>query len=518
MGKTSYVSVTDQFCGAGGSTTGAKQAGAEVVLALNHWELAVETHNTNHPDVAHECTDIQACDPRRYRSTTVLITSPECTNHSLAKGQKRKNQHQMDLFGSPVVSEEADRSRATMWDVVRFSEYHRYEVVVVENVVDARYWITWDAWKMAMAALGYESKDIYLNSKFFPPTPQSRDRMYVVFWRRGNKAPELEHRPSTYCPKCGGYHEAFQSWKNPGKKWGKYGQQYVYRCSQCATEVVPPFYAAWNAIDWSLRGERIMDRRKPLSENTIKRIESGLRRYGADPVLITSRYTSGIDCRVRHLTDAMPTQPADASHGICVPPAFILGSEYDADGGKTRSALDEVFWTQTTQQTTGVCVPPLIVENFGTSTAKPALKALGTITAGGINHGLLVGNYSPGWCRATWDAAGTITTNDHHGLVTSESLSCFLQYYYNGQQTSHVADAMDTVTTTDRAGIVKPAGVRVEDCEYRMLRPHEIQLAMAFPKQYRVLGSGRQQVKQLGNAVTPPVMQWIMDRVIKSLS
>jgi site-specific DNA-cytosine methylase len=85
--KKSYITVTDQFCGAGGSSIGATAAGAELRLALNHWKLAVETHNTNFPNAGHDCTDISACDPRRYPSTDVLITSPECTNHSLAKGK-----------------------------------------------------------------------------------------------------------------------------------------------------------------------------------------------------------------------------------------------------------------------------------------------------------------------------------------------------------------------------------------------------------------------------------------------
>jgi DNA (cytosine-5)-methyltransferase 1 len=88
--KNSYVTVTDQFCGAGGSSLGATLAGAEIKLALNHWKLAIETHNSNFPNVAHDCTDISACDPRRYPSSDILITSPECTNHSWLK-VKREN-------------------------------------------------------------------------------------------------------------------------------------------------------------------------------------------------------------------------------------------------------------------------------------------------------------------------------------------------------------------------------------------------------------------------------------------
>jgi DNA (cytosine-5)-methyltransferase 1 len=51
-----------------------------------------------------------------------------------------------------------------------------------------------------------------------------------------------------------------------------------------------------------------------------------------------------------------------------------------------------------------------------------------------------------------------------------------------------------------------------------MLQPHEIQHAMAFPKDYVILGAGRDKVKQLGNAVTPPVLRMIMERCVESLS
>lgn len=95
--QSSHITVTDQFCGAGGSSQGVRRfaqranlgSGLEVRLALNHWKLAIDTHNTNFPEAIHECTDIQACDPRRYPSTTILVTSPECTNHSVAKGRKQ---------------------------------------------------------------------------------------------------------------------------------------------------------------------------------------------------------------------------------------------------------------------------------------------------------------------------------------------------------------------------------------------------------------------------------------------
>ena len=43
--KNSYITATDQFCGAGGSTSGAKLAGVEVKMALNHWGLVAKKLN-----------------------------------------------------------------------------------------------------------------------------------------------------------------------------------------------------------------------------------------------------------------------------------------------------------------------------------------------------------------------------------------------------------------------------------------------------------------------------------------
>ena len=260
MRKSSSLTVTDQFCGAGGSSLGAMAAGAELVLAMNHWDLAVETHNTNFPNTLHDCTDIRACDPRRYPRTDILITSPECMNHSMAKGRKRKQQAQLSLWEAPKIDPAAERSRATMLDVPRFAEYHQYECIIVENVVEARDWILFDEWLLMMQKLGYIWEIVYFNSMFAHPTPQSRDRMYVVFWKKGNPAPDLRFTPLAWCACCGKDVASIQSWKNPLKRSGRYGKQYVYRCPDCAGVVVPYYYAAMNAINWQLPIQRISDR------------------------------------------------------------------------------------------------------------------------------------------------------------------------------------------------------------------------------------------------------------------
>lgn len=110
------LTLTDLFCGAGGSSTGAIAVpGVSVRIASNHWDLAVETHNTNHPDADHLCADLSQIDPRRFPRTDILWASPECTNHSVAKGRKRADS-QPDLFGEVLPDAAAERSRATMWE------------------------------------------------------------------------------------------------------------------------------------------------------------------------------------------------------------------------------------------------------------------------------------------------------------------------------------------------------------------------------------------------------------------
>ncbi|MFG1629003.1 DNA cytosine methyltransferase, partial [Kribbella sp. NPDC049227] len=290
------TTMTDLFCGAGGSSTGAVQVpGVTVKLAANHWDLAVETHNSNHPTTDHDCADLSQVEPRRYPRTDILWASPECTNHSQAKGKKRNSAAMPDLFGDTLPDEAAERSRATMWDVVRFAEHHRYDAIVVENVVDAALWVLWPAWRSGLDALGYCVHVVYLNSMHAQagglPAPQSRDRLYVVAHLRKTSCPDLNRwtRPKAWCVGCGQLVRAMQAWKKPERTWGRYRAQYVWRCPNvaCRNQVVEPgWLPAAAAIDWSLTGVRIGDRSRPLADKTMARIRAGLERYVRPELLV----------------------------------------------------------------------------------------------------------------------------------------------------------------------------------------------------------------------------------------
>jgi DNA (cytosine-5)-methyltransferase 1 len=596
--KKSYLTASDQFCGCGGSSSGAEESGFEIALALNHWKLAIETHNTNFPNARHDCTDVSACDPRRYPSTDILITSPECTNHSVANG-KKKAKAQMDLFNSGKQDAAAERSRATMWDVVRFAEYHQYNAIITENVVDARKWVLYDAWINAMHNLGYNHKCCFLNSMHFWPTPQSRDRMYVVFWKKGNKAPDLEYTPLAHCPKCECNVNAIQSWKKNQKSW-KYGNNggYVYCCPVCTTIVEPYYYAAFNCIDWSIPGKRIGDRKIPLKGNTERRIRKGIKMFPNYPFNILSAYGetargdvrsclnplytqttydmqgvvqpfmvnnsfNGDESRIIDLRqanpsfttqlnqglvqpfiinnqqqdsaehrikgsmqDVLPTCSTYANFGLLAPAPIIIKGEHTGSesGSYVRSSL-EAMQTQTTSDGSGILTSkPMIVELNSTGKAFPAAeKALSCLTAGGNNQGLftmpvMVENKGQSTARRSTEAAGTFTTKTHHGILTDKAFESFLTYQNGGSDVnSHITRPAGAFATNDRHALVSYTEPEYEDCYYRTLKAHEVKKGMAFQDGYIVLGTSKEQVKQAGNAVTPPVMKWLTQRVKESL-
>ena len=292
------LTATDLFCGAGGSSLGLEKVRCpdcgrsliEVKYALNHWDLAIQAHNMNFPNADHAINGAGEVAPTVFGYTDLGWFSPECTNYSSAKGAKDN-------------SEAALRSRATFNDIIRFVGHWKYAAVMVENVVEARLWCdevghdpqcrcgaTFGTWYRHMLNVGYDGEIVYFNSQFAFPTPQSRDRMYVVFWRRGITRPNLDFTPPSWCSHCETVVPGVQTWKKASKgsvrtfdglfKWGRYGTQYTYNCPTCAHPVAPAVTGAKTIIDWSLPAQKIGERAKPLADNTMKRIRKGLQYIG----------------------------------------------------------------------------------------------------------------------------------------------------------------------------------------------------------------------------------------------
>jgi DNA (cytosine-5)-methyltransferase 1 len=553
--KKSYLTFTDQFCGAGGSTIGAKKVGLEGRMALNHWKLAIETHLTNHPEIAHDCTDISACDPKRYPATDLLITSPECTTHSPAGGSRRAKP-QRDLFLAAEDPATA-RSRATMWDVPRFAEFHEYNLIIVENVVEAyTQWPLFATWLQAMHVLGYDHKIVCLNSMFCHPTPQSRDRLYVVFWRKGNRAPKLDFRPPAYCMRCEKDVRGRQTWKN-GRAVGKYRTQYIYTCPTCRSEVQPFYFAALNALDLSLPAQRIGDRSRALRPRTLDRIRFGLEKYGNRSLLVTTNQTNRLGGRVRTTLHPHFTQPACNVTGL-VQPHVLVDTGYSHSNSRRTRGLEEPLPSQTAQLSAALVGLPFIT-NAGSNSAMcgaddPMPTQTCTERLAAVLPAAVVTQRGNPSRRGLDEPLQSVCTNVHHMLVQGSALltlrdsrgvgyllrtldealgtqvaSCsqdalisrvpFIASQYRTHNVSPIDHAVPTLSTVDRHALVSPGEeISVDDCYFRMLQPHEIGAAMAFPEDYVVLGNKRDKVKQFGNAVTPPVMEWLIRQATASLA
>lgn len=562
------ITITDLFAGAGGSSSGAASVpGVRVAIAANHWRLAVDVHADNHRDTEHACVDLHHEDPRNFPHTDILWASPECKKWSVANSKAKALS--IEMGGDPTLfddvpvelissdEDEINRSRMLMFDVLRFVEYHRYRAVIVENVVDVatqpKYAAAWQAWQRCLRKLGYSYRVVSLNSMHAQllgePAPQSRDRLYIVAWPTGERAPDIERalRPAAWCVRCDHRVEARQAWKQ-GRTVGRYRAQYIYACPDCGDQVEPGWLPAASAIDWALPAERIADRKRPLSDKTMARIREGLRRYGSVPHLTQFRE------RVRTIDPAaapLPTIVADvANHGLVSPRGIVVeaaGNTYDSadprhpqhgepgaytrawptseplrtlhttaskallipvEGrdGKAAASVEAPMRTQTCRNETGLLVP-----SGGTwhEQAHPVTDPMRTLTTR-EPHGLLVPYYSGSEAaKPTSEPIGTLTTVDHYALVTLRGTNA----------PKPVTAPLDTVAASgNHHGLMSVTEEDVMACRFRMLEPHEIAAGMSFPLDYRWQGTKRERVRLAGNAVTPPAARDLVACVVEALS
>lgn len=599
------ATVTDLFCGAGGSSLGGELAGASLRLALNHWPRAIETHATNFGHADHDCNDVSSLSTARirgYPDSDLLFASPECTNHSLAKGAKRRKPQASSLFDDgPAGDDEAERSRATMWDVVRFADQkrlkgHPYKAIVVENVPDAFWWgperrgypngdgTLFDVWLTAMGKLDFEHEIVWLNSMFAGPlmsgrsVPQSRDRMYVVFWQKGIRAPNLRVEPLSWCPACESLVEGRQTFKQAslkksgGRPWGKYGQQYFYTCPACGETVFPGAAPAAEAIDWTLPIGRIGDRAKPLATSTRGRIRRGMEKVAGEPFAMRIGGTGN----PKPLTLPLLTQTARHEAAVVFPNA---GNTFErTPGNRARDARLTPLDTLHGTLERAMVVPPM-----GDVPARPAEQLPAPTLSTTTRPALVVANteigirppldgapppthrLEGGHSLALVDPALVMRNNgDTSGEQTTPSLepirtltgkchqSLLVPYYRNGSASVPSRSPAPTVSTKERLALLVPytreARLRrldqeplttvategppavvvteeqIDDSLFRMLDLPEIATAMAMlhhvdgMSEYLVTGNRREMMAQYGNAVTPPVMQFIASRLLEVIA
>src|SRR5437867_588466 len=90
------IRTLDLFAGCGGSSAGARKAGARIVAGIDAWKLASNAYRDNFPSARVITDRLENIKPRVLRKTIgdidLLLASPECTNHTLAKGSARRSE------------------------------------------------------------------------------------------------------------------------------------------------------------------------------------------------------------------------------------------------------------------------------------------------------------------------------------------------------------------------------------------------------------------------------------------
>jgi DNA (cytosine-5)-methyltransferase 1 len=470
--------VIDNFAGGGGASTGIEWAlGQPVDIAINHDRESVMMHWANHPTTAHFCEDVWSIDPVKVcagRPVGLAWFSPDCTHFSKAKG------------GQPVKK----KIRGLAWVVLRWAGLVRPRVIMLENVEEFRTWgpvrkgkpikkfkgVTFEKWKSQLRDLGYKIDHRELVAADYG-AKTSRKRLFLIARCDGEPIvwPEKTHGPGRSLP------------------WGT--------ASEC--------------IDWTIPCPSIFERKKPLAENTLKRIARGIQKFVIDakePFIVCCNH-SGDGFRGQSIAEPLKTITAARDAVGLVSPC--LSKYHGLKANESRCGqVEEPFKTIDTSNRYSL-VEAFLAKFRGQSPGNSALEPMATITGGagskrpaGAAHAL--GVISTHLSKMYGTAIGsdirkpmpTITGGGQH---IAEVRAFLLKYYGNEKHGCSLAEPMDTVTGKDRIGLVTIHGVdyRIVDIGLRMLTPRELARGQGFPESYILTGTKSSQVARIGNSVSP---------------
>lgn len=455
------VTAADLFCGAGGTSRGMiKAADARALkldlVAVNHWPTAVATHAANHTWARHVCADLASveADPSHLIPAgrlDLLVASPECTHHSNARGGKPKS----------------EQSRASAWHVLHWAERLHVDNVLVENV---REFETWGP--LLDRTIRYRGRTY----KRFTPDPRRRGETFTAF---ANALRSLGYVVEWKVLNAADYGDAttrrrlfVQARRRGSIHWPEATHAGRWR-------------PARDVIDWSMRGSSIFTRKRPLSPNTLKRIEAGLKRFGGEPFLTIMRGSTPGHCSAsaKSVGEPVPTITAGGSHMYLAEP-FIIPMEH-SQRNALRSTSDPLPTITTARGGAfGLCEPFVLqVAHAGGDRVRSLDEPLPTIPAG------------------------------HRGeLAVCEPF--ITKYYGQGSGARPVSDPLDTITTKDRFALVEPTKM---DILFRMLQPTELAAAMGFDD-YHFTGNKTEVVRQIGNAVSVRTAEALCGSIFDSLA
>lgn len=480
--------IVDNFAGGGGASTGIEMAiGRSVDVAINHDPAAIAMHLANHPETEHYCESVWDVDPRKVadgRPVALCWLSPDCKHFSKAKG------------GKPVEK----GIRGLAWVAVRWAATVRPRVIMLENVEEFKTWgpllengypdpkqkgRTFNCFVNALKRQGYKVEHRELKACDFG-APTIRKRFFLV--ARCDGKPIVWPEPTHGDP------------ESEEVKRGK----------------LKPWRVAAEIIDWSLPCPSIFERKKPLADNTLRRIARGIQKFVIDnpnSFIVRVNHTGSNHHYCDSIEEPFKTITAKNGWGLVTP--FIAkhyGGNYNGPGSgveqplptatvKDHNALVTAFLAQYHTETASH-------EARGQTMDKPILT-LDTSNRYALVTSNLIKMKGDNIGQPVEDPLQTITAGGlHFGEVRA-----FLMSYYGASIGSDCNEPVHTVTTKDRFGLVTVHGqdYQIVDIGMRMLEPHELFAAQGFPSKYIIdrdaYGKSypkTAQVARCGNSVPPP--------------
>lgn len=455
--------IVDNFAGGGGASTGLELAlGRKVDIAINHDPDAIAMHKANHPYTTHYQESVWDIDPIKVcngKEVDVAWFSPDCKHFSKAKGSKPVDKH----------------IRGLAWIVLRWAGTVRPKVIFLENVEEFK------TWGPVRKGHPVKSKMGQTFNKFIK---QLRDLKYDVDYRElvacDYGAPTKRKR-------------FFMIARSDGLPivWPK--ALYAPR-EKAKSSGLKPYRSAAEIIDWSISCPSIFERKKPLTEATMKRIARGLKKFVFEekkPFIVPIGYGENKNQapRVHDIDNPMPTLVSSGKHWLVTP--FLVDYHFSNES----KSVEEPHNTITTVRGNYLCAT-FLAKHFG-------------------------GNYKGAGAKMN-EPLPTITSVDHNALVEVklfghehiDEVNAFIVKYYSGEeQYQSIKDPLHTITSKPHFGLVTINKVQYQivDIGMRMLTPRELYNAQGFPSDYIIDEdyTGKKypiskQIARCGNAVPPP--------------
>jgi DNA (cytosine-5)-methyltransferase 1 len=165
--SSSNIRAIDLFSGIGGNSLAARQVGVEVIAGFDKWDLATKVYQDNFPNsiVYNKCLEKVRIPQIKEKvgQINLILASPECTSHSIARGNRTPDESSMNLA----------------FQVTRFSEQLQPRWILIENVTQMAKWDDFKLFKKGLLRQGYKVSEQELIASNFG-VPQSRKRLFLL--------------------------------------------------------------------------------------------------------------------------------------------------------------------------------------------------------------------------------------------------------------------------------------------------------------------------------------------------